>query len=239
MFSVQINGCAVPVAIKRRKGSRHLRLRLNHCNDAVVSVPWYCSDREALQFVEAQRAWLAQQLAGAPQVCSLRQWLTEHPQLSGGGDRFAVRVELTDRLRADYRFDAGGADIVLRIPESHADVDTLWLQVVKRFAKDVLRARVAYHAARLGLQFCSLTVRDQATRWGSCSSRGGISLNWRLVLVAPALQDYVILHELAHLTEMNHSPRFWALLDRYDPNREANELALNDLAALIMRVGRR
>jgi predicted metal-dependent hydrolase len=229
---------SVAVHIKRRKGARHLRMSLNHYNELVVSVPWRCSDREALQFVEKQRAWLEQQLARVPQARTLRAWLSEHPELAGSGDRFTVRMESTDRLRADYIFDAGGAEIVLRVPETSEAADLALLQLVKCFAKDVLLCRLAYHAKRLDLKFSKLSVRDQVSRWGSCSSRGGISLNWRLVLLAPELQDYVILHELAHLTEMNHSRRFWALLDQYDPNRAVHEARLDALTAEIMRVGR-
>jgi predicted metal-dependent hydrolase len=238
MFSVQINGDSVPLEVRRRKGTRHLRLSLNHSNEAVVSVPWRCSDREALKFVEKQQPWLEEQLARVPQARTLRHWLAEHPELTGSGDRFAVRVESTSRLRADYIFDKGGAEIVLRIPVASEDVDVALLQLVKRFAKDAMVCRVAYHAKRLDLKFTKLSVRDQASRWGSCSSSGGISLNWRLVLVAPELQDYVILHELAHLTEMNHSSRFWALLDQYDPRRVVHEAALDAATAEIMRVGR-
>ncbi len=238
MFLSLNNGESVPIEVRRRKGTRHLRLSLNHSNAAVVSVPWRCSDREALKFVEKQQAWLEQQLARVPQARTLRHWLAEHPELSGSGDRFAVRVESTDRLRADYIFDAGGAEIVLRLPKTSDDADAALLQLVKRFAKDAMTCRVAYHAKRLDLKFTKLSVRDQASRWGSCSSSGGISLNWRLVLVAPELQDYVILHELAHLTEMNHSSRFWGLLDQYDPNRVAHEAALDAISAEVMRVGR-
>lgn len=231
-------GNTVPVEVRRRKGTRHLRLSLNHSNEAVISVPWRCSDREALNFVTKQQAWLEEQLARVPQARTLRHWLTEHPELSGSGDRFAVRVESTPRLRADYIFDKGGAEIVLRLPGTSEDVDVTLLQLVKRFAKDALMCRISLHAKRLDLKLTKLSVRDQASRWGSCSSRGGISLNWRLVLVAPELQDYVILHELAHLKEMNHSSRFWALLDQYDPSRVANETALDEITAEIMRVGR-
>jgi len=232
------NGESVAVHIKRRKGALHLRLRLNHSNEVVASVPWRCSDREALKFVEKQRDWLEAQLERVPRARTLRDWFREHPQLSGSGDRFSVRVEATDRLRADYVFDNGGADIVLRVPVASDDPDTTLLQLVKRFAKDAMVCRVALHAKRLDLKFTKLSVRDQASRWGSCSSSGGISLNWRLVLVAPELQDYVILHELAHLTEMNHSRHFWTLLDTYDPNRVAHEAQLDVLTAEIMRVGR-
>ncbi|MFQ3240414.1 MAG: putative metal-dependent hydrolase [Lentimonas sp.] len=232
------NDESVAVHIKRRKGARHLRLSLNHSNEAVVSVPWRCSDREALKFLEKQRGWLEAQLGRVPRARTLGDWLVEYPLLSGSGDRFTVRVETTDRLRADYTFDNGGAEIVLRLPKTSEDADAALLQLVKRFAKDAMTCRVAYHAKRLDLKFTKLSVRDQASRWGSCSSSGGISLNWRLVVVAPELQDYVILHELAHLTEMNHSRHFWALLDTYDTNRVAHEAALDEMTAEIMRVGR-
>lgn len=238
MQFLRTNGESVAVIIKRRKGARHLRLRLDHDNQIVASVPWRCSDREALKFVEHQRAWLEAQLAKAPQLCSLHEWFVAHPFLTGSGDQFTVRVEATDRLRADYTFDNGGAEIVLHVPQVAEDSEAGLMQLVRRFAKDAMHCRLAYHAKRLNLNYAKLSVRDQASRWGSCSSSGGISLNWRLVLVAPALQDYVILHELAHLTEMNHSPRFWALLEEYDPSRKQHEADLDAMTAEIMRVGR-
>ena len=125
---------------------------------------------------------------------------------------------------------------MLRLPD--VQDGALLMRVVRHFAKDALHCRTAYHAKRLGLKIPVVSVRDQSSRWGSCSSRGTVSLNWRLVLLKPELQDYVILHELAHLTEMNHSKRFWALLDQYDPQRVANEAALDAITPTIMRVGR-
>jgi predicted metal-dependent hydrolase len=238
MFLRLNNGESVSIDVRRRKGTRHLRLSLNHSNQAVASVPWRCSDREALKFIEKQRDWLEAQLATVPRARSVVDWFTEHPHLTGSGDRFTVRVEPTERLRADYIFDQGGAEIVLRVPHPSADADAALLALVRRFAKDAMLCRLAYHAKYLNLNFSKLSVRDQASCWGSCSSSGGISLNWRLVLVAPELQDYVILHELAHLTEMNHSKRFWGLLDQYDPKRELHEAQLDALTAEIMRVGR-
>lgn len=226
------------IDVRRRKGTRHLRLSLNHSNQAVVSVPWRCSDREAMKFIENQRDWLEAQLSRVPCARSVANWLTEHPQLTGSGDRFTVRIESTGRLRGDYIFDQGGAEIVLRVPHESDDADGVLLALVRRFAKDAMLCRLAYHAKCLDLKYSKLSVRDQASRWGSCSSSGGISLNWRLVLVAPELQDYVILHELAHLTEMNHSKRFWRLLEQYDPKRQLHEAQLDAVTAAIMRVGR-
>ncbi len=232
------NGQSVAIEVKRRKGARNLRLSIGHRNQLVASVPWRCGRRELSAFIEKHTAWIETQVLAAPPVRRLSDWLTESPMLSGSGDQFFVRTECRDTARADYIFDNGGADIRLRIPESVADPEAALLQLVRRFAQDAMHCRTAYHAKRLGLRFGKLSVRDQSSRWGSCSSNGDISLNWRLILLDPTLQDYVILHELAHLTELNHSQRFWRLLESYDPERKAHEAALDDLTAEIMRVGR-
>lgn len=229
----------LPVEIYRCKGTRHLKLSIGHHNQVVLSVPCRCSDKEALKFAEKQRLWIEQQLAKTPPARSLKDWLEEHPHISGSGDQFHVIIQrVADRKRADYTFTAGGSELVLRIPEEEADRDAALLQLVRRFAKDALSCRVPYHAQRLGLDYGKLSVRDQSSRWGSCSSSRGISLNWRLILLVPELQDYVILHELAHLTEMNHSKRFWALLESYDSDCKQHEAELDSITAEIMRVGR-
>ena len=83
-----------------------------------------------------------------------------------------------------------------------------------------------------------MSVRNQVSRWGSCSFSGTISLNWRLVLLDPELMDYVILHELAHLKQMNHSDKFWNQLEKYDPLYKFHESEINKISSEIMRVER-
>ena len=228
-------GESVPVFIRRRKGTKHLRLSIGQNNQVIASVPWHTSNRKVANFIDEQRQWLEGQLSSAPKVYSLMQWLTQEPHLTASGDVFDVRIEPSVKRSADYIFDQGGAVLVLRLPR----VEERSLRaLVSLFAKDSLVCRVAYHSKRLGLKYGSLSVRDQSSRWGSCSARRGISLNWRLLLLSPALQDYIILHELAHLSEMNHSKRFWTLLDHYDPLRVVHEAELDQVSAKLMRVGR-
>ena len=235
MDFLSANGQIVPVEIRRRKNTRYLRLTLGYKNQIVASVPWHTSERSVGKFMEKQRIWLDAQLSKAPRIYTLTEWLSLHPQITASGDVFEVRIEPTGRLHANYTFEQGGAVLVLRLPK--ADEASL-VQLLHRFAKDALTCRVAYHAKRFGLSYSLLSVRDQSSRWGSCSARRGISLNWRLVLLRPELQDYIILHELAHLTEMNHGKCFWSLLDQYDPNRIAHEVAIDATSAELMRVAR-
>ncbi|MFP4204177.1 MAG: M48 family metallopeptidase [Opitutales bacterium] len=232
------NGETVPVDVRRRRGARYLRLRLGHANQVLLSAPWHCPGKEIARFLRQNRHWVETHLASAPEPRTLGEWLALHPQLTGSGDIFSVRLEWVVGGRSRYFFERGGSVIVLRVSPGEAGSEGSLLRLVRGFARDVLHCRVAYHAQRLGLRYDKISVRDQSGRWGSCSSEGGISLNWRLVLLSPPLQDYIILHELAHLSEPNHSPRFWKLLEQYDEARKLHEAELETLAPEIMRVGR-
>ncbi|MCC8104606.1 MAG: M48 family metallopeptidase [Clostridiales bacterium] len=88
----------------------------------------------------------------------------------------------------------------------------------KKAAAMYIPERVAYFAARMGISYGRITIREQKTRWGSCSSAGNLNFNWKLMLVPKELLDYVIVHELAHRREMNHSPRFWAIVEKELPD---------------------
>jgi predicted metal-dependent hydrolase len=92
-----------------------------------------------------------------------------------------------------------------------------WL---RKRAAEAIRARVDSHCESLGLSCRRIGVRDQKSRWGSCSSNGNLSFSWRLIMAPPHVLDYVAAHEVAHLREMNHSPRFWALVRRAVPEYE-------------------
>ena len=90
-------------------------------------------------------------------------------------------------------------------------------------AKRDLDARVTYHAKRLNVQPKRIAIRDQSSRWGSCSTTRVLSFSWRLLLAPPAILDYVAAHEVAHLAEMNHGPRFWALVRKTLPDYESSK----------------
>jgi predicted metal-dependent hydrolase len=95
------------------------------------------------------------------------------------------------------------------------------LAAVERFYRRHARAHALAvaddHASRLGLEFSSLAVRDPKTRWGSCSARGNLSVSWRLAMAPTGVFDYVVVHELCHLQEPNHSRGFWRLVDAAFP----------------------
>ena len=95
----------------------------------------------------------------------------------------------------------------------------------KSLARMTLLAKVRFWAAKMGVTYGTISIRQQATRWGSCSSKGNLNFNWTLILTPEPLQDYVVVHELAHRLEMNHSDRFWKIVESQIPDyRERRNL---------------
>ena len=97
---------------------------------------------------------------------------------------------------------------------------------------EVFHARASFWAERLGVTFGAVRIKGQRTLWGSCSRQGNLNFNWRLTLAPAEVMDYVVLHEVAHRLEMNHSPRFWAIVERHCPEHKTHRrwLRKNGLA---------
>ncbi len=111
------------------------------------------------------------------------------------------------------------------------------LRALARQAQKILPARVAYYAPKIGVTYGRITIRNQTSRWGSCSSMGNLNFNCLLLLTPPEVQDYVVVHELCHRKEMNHSPRFWAEVAQILPDYETPKRWLKEHGgALIYRM---
>lgn len=95
-------------------------------------------------------------------------------------------------------------------------------------AKRIVPLRAAHFAAQMGVSYGRITIREQKTRWGSCSSKGNLNFNWKLVLMPPEVLDYVVVHELAHRIEMNHSARFWKIVESVLPDYQARRKQLKE-----------
>ena len=98
----------------------------------------------------------------------------------------------------------------------------------RELARAVIGQRVSYFAAKMGVTYGRISIRDQKTRWGSRSGRGNLNFNWKLVLMPPEVLDYVVVHELAHRKQMNHSPLFWAEVGRVLPDYESRRRWLKE-----------
>ena len=101
--------------------------------------------------------------------------------------------------------------------------------VVKKALK-FIPERVEYYAELMGVSYGRITIREQKTRWGSCSCKGNLNFNWKLMLMPPEILDYVVVHELAHRKEMNHSRDFWKIVEQVLPDYQERRKRLRELA---------
>lgn len=142
------------------------------------------------------------------------------------------RLLTLDLSEGAKRFEVTGEQLVvqLRRPHERPRVRAELVRWLKLHALETLAPRVAHYAGLAGRPLPRLAVSNARTQWGVCTQDGRIRLSWRLVHVAPDLADYVVAHEVAHLIELNHSPRFWAVVERLYPDFRAARRSL-DLAA--------
>lgn len=229
---LDIAGAPVDVALRVHARARSYRLSLNATGRAVLTVPGHGDPREAEAFLNRQTAWLEARLK---RVAGPRPFLdgAEIP-LRGEPHRIAA----TGRLRG--RVETGSADgmPVLLVPGAPEHLGRRLGDWLKQEAERDLAPRVAVHAKTLGVRPAGLTMRSQSSRWGSCSSRGRLNFNWRLVLAPPFVLDYVAAHEVAHLREMNHSPAFWARVAEALPDFERGRAWLKTHGRELMVYGR-
>jgi predicted metal-dependent hydrolase len=215
--------CLVP----NRRARRYV-LRLSADGSARLTIPRGGSAVEAKRFAARNVAWLEKQLLRqAAQPTRPTSWPIG-TEILFRGER--VRLEAgTNGESGLVRF--GGQ--VLRVADAEGDLRVAVEQHLRRLAESELPARVLELAARHQMPVQRVIVRNQRSRWGSCSKRGTISLNWRLVQAPLFVRDYILLHELAHLREMNHSRRFWREVAQLCPDFAAAERWLKQHAALL------
>ena len=133
----------------------------------------------------------------------------------------ALRLQLQPALpRGQHQLQSDGQTLALALPAqaSAAQIQSAALAWYGRYAHAHFCQRLDHYAPAMGVRWTQLKLSSARTRWGSAKADGSIRLHWRLVQLAPALLDYVVVHELAHLREMNHSPRFWAIVAQHCPN---------------------
>jgi predicted metal-dependent hydrolase len=194
--------------IRHSNKAKYLRLQINPSTGLEVVLPYGYKSEEAEKFVYKKREWILKHLKSVP-----------------AAEEFTY---LGDKIRIKQRFD-----LFLKKHKTTLDKDTLMIESpsgasedinhifnawLKHRAKNYLTERAEYLAEQHGFSFKKLSLRNQKTRWGSCSASGNISLNYRLMKYRKDIIDYVIVHELCHLKELNHSKKFWKLVESMVPD---------------------
>src|SRR6188474_1197100 len=250
-IEVKVKGLELPLLLRRSMRARRFSLQVSEARrGAILTMPVYSSFAEADEFLSRHLDWLKERVAGLSEpvpfthgaIVPLRGFAHVLRFAGSVRKRCVVWLEEAEDAKAAPAWPEGARVSVRRLPrlyvageDGHAPRRLLdWL---KRQAHLDLKTRVAVHAKRLDLMPKRIFVRDQTTRWGSCSTSGALSFSWRLVLAPPFVLDYLAAHEVAHLGHMNHGARFWNLVKRTMPRHEEARTWLRKHGASLHRYG--
>ena len=216
------------IVFERSSRAHNYRLTLRRDGIAVATIPVRGSEREAMRFVEQHREWLERARARQSRRPRAAEVWTIGTRVLWRGEMCEIR----NASHAERPHVCLAAD-VFRVARLDGDLRPTLEAHFARKARVELPARTWELAAVTGVEVKHVTVRNQRSRWGSCSASGTISLNWRLVQTPDFVRDYIIYHELMHLREMNHSARFWARVEEVCPGWRDAERWIKRNGALV------
>ncbi|MEA2937541.1 MAG: hypothetical protein QOC56_1045 [Alphaproteobacteria bacterium] len=221
------------VRLRRHRQARRYTLRIDSATrEVVLTIPPRGSLKEARDFAQTHGGWIAARLKRLPEAAPFTHGI-EVP-LRGVAHRIVHRRAERGTVWTDTG-DQGQRLLCVAGEPPH--LDRRIGDFLKREARRELEAASRRYAQKLGVVVKRVSVRDQSSRWGSCSNTGVLSFSWRLILAPPFVLDYLAAHEVSHLVELNHSPRFWRLVARIYPGYERAKAWLDAHGTELHRYG--
>ncbi|MBE0643967.1 MAG: M48 family metallopeptidase [Bacteroidetes bacterium] len=222
MPHVRVKGTDIEYRVLKTRLNRYIRLTVSGKDGVRVSAPWGVPERDLHAMVREKGAWILDRLE------HFRQLELQQPRWTfSDGQRVLIMGEWRTLRIISWEWNAGkvaleGGEVIIRVPfrflRDEKVLSQLFYKWIRRWAEQELRRRVGLFSGQMKLAPARITVRAQRSKWGSCNAEGNINLNMRLMLAPPEVIDYVVIHELAHLRELNHSKRFWALVEQHCPD---------------------
>jgi predicted metal-dependent hydrolase len=221
------------VQLRRHRQARRYTLRIQATTrEVILTIPPRGTLKEAGEFAQKHGGWVAARLGRLPEAAPFADGVVV--PLRGVPHRIAHRPGMRGTVWTETATDG---ELLLCVTGHSPHIDRRIGDFLRREARRELEAASLKFAAALGVAVKRITVRDQSSRWGSCSTTGLLSFSWRLILAPSHVLDYLAAHEVAHLVEMNHSPRFWRLVQRLCPDHGRAKAWLDAHGADLHRYG--
>ncbi|MGB7075986.1 MAG: SprT family zinc-dependent metalloprotease [Xanthobacteraceae bacterium] len=232
-IDVAVDGVIHAVLLRRHRQARRYTLRIQaSTREVVLTLPLRGSLKEAHAFAQKHSAWIAVRLGRLPVAAPFAPGVVM--PLRGEPHRIIHRHSTRGTVWTEV---AANGERLLCVAGQAPHIGRRIGDFLRREAKRDLEAASLRYARELGLAVRRVTVRDQSSRWGSCSTTGLLSYSWRLILAPSYVLDYLAAHEVAHLIEMNHSAKFWRVVQRICPGHRQAKIWLDGHGADLHRYG--
>jgi predicted metal-dependent hydrolase len=214
----------IPYTVRRSTRARRVRVNVHAHTGVEVVLPARAPERAAAAAVSELRPWIESRLQDAQQV------LARIAERGGTVPYLDAALELVPQP-GRQRVHRDGARLLVPAGDARPALERFY----RRAAREEIAPRLDRATALAGTRYSALDIRAQRTRWASCSANGRMSFNWRLLLAPERVLDYVVWHEVCHLQILDHSPRFWALVERHRPSyREERQWLSRHGATLVL-----
>jgi predicted metal-dependent hydrolase len=221
------------VQLRRHRQARRYTLRIDApSREVVLTMPPRGSVREARDFAQQHGGWIAARLKRLPEAAPFVHGVAV--PLRGIPHRIVHRRGVRGTVWTEVD---GNGERIMCVAGEPPHLDRRIGDFLKREARRDLEAASSRYAARLKIDIKRVSIRDQSSRWGSCSNTGVLSFSWRLILAPPHVLEYLAAHEVAHIRELNHSSRFWRLVRQLDPDYERGKAWLDAHGTDLHRYG--
>jgi len=218
---------------------KSLEIKIKTDGQIYVSAPFYMPFKDIDDMLKQKSEWISDKL----HIINKKKD-EEHGEIFNmdnilfGGQDISFHIKEDNVKRINLKFDGMNIEIIIPIGFEGNDRDTLIKESLKKFYKKnttgYLNSRLDYYEKMVGVKCTGYRVKDQKTRWGSCSSKANLNFNFRLSMTPRFVFDYVIVHELCHMKEMNHSINFWKLVEKYYPDYKRAKIWLKDNSLRLM-----
>jgi len=232
LYRINIEGLEIPYEVIINKRLKYIRFSVS-AEGLKVSVPNEKSMGEVERILKSKSGWIYKHYMRFQSAKEASNGRWERCQkILYKGEEYEVRIIPTDSMRARADFDGNNFLVYvsseLNCEDREKIIESVFIKLYRELAAKAIEERLQWYSKVIGVTYNDVRIKEQKTRWGSCSKKGNLNFNWKIVMAPLWAMDYVIVHELCHLRYFDHSRQFWSLVSQYMPDYKNARLWLKE-----------
>jgi predicted metal-dependent hydrolase len=213
-YNIMLDNNAICYSLKRSYKAKYIRLEIHRQTGLTIFIPRFYKISELSDLIQKKKLWIIKKLNEINRD-RLKKETQDEFNLPYLGKSLKMKTQSNRKLPESIVL--AGSTLIINHRQSNNGLGRVIEAWYREQAEIIIKKKAGDLCKDMDVTYNRLTIRKARTRWGSCSQKGNLNFNWKLILVPEPVIDYIVIHELAHLKEMNHSQRFWNLVTRYCP----------------------